>query len=112
MSYVAWGNGILPSTKHLYLLLEPAEDELFQTAEAQGNCKVMCFHPYSDLTLALMSHDEVRTVIDKWAELDDELGKQFTWVQVGLSNCYKMEDGGLSPFKCFFWQEFTETIIG
>lgn len=49
---------------------------------ARGNCKVMCFHPYSDLTLALMSLREIKTVIDKWAELQEQLGKDYKWVQV------------------------------
>jgi len=61
---------------------EQSEDELFQMSGAQGNCKVMCFHPRSDLTLALMSHEEIRTVIDKWAELQEELGRKYSWVQI------------------------------
>lgn len=63
-------------------LLETSDDELFQMSEAQGNCKVMCFHPHSDVTLALMSHDEIRAVIDRWATLDEELGEKYQWVQV------------------------------
>lgn len=44
----------------------------------------MCFHPRSDLTLPLMSQSEVREVIDKWAEINTDLGKKYTWVQVRL----------------------------
>ena len=44
--------------------------------------KVMCFHPWSDLTLPLMSLVEIRAVIDKWAELAAELGASYPWVQV------------------------------
>lgn len=44
--------------------------------------KVMCFHPWSDLTLPLMSLAEIRAVIDKWAELAAELGASYSWVQV------------------------------
>ncbi|XP_067935716.1 galactose-1-phosphate uridylyltransferase-like isoform X2 [Watersipora subatra] len=62
--------------------LAASDDGLFTMSGAQGNCKVMCFHPHSDLTLALMSHDEVRRVIDKWAELYEELGKKYIWVQI------------------------------
>ncbi|KAG8131342.1 hypothetical protein E2320_017891 [Naja naja] len=36
--------------------------------------KVMCFHPWTDLTLPLMSLAEIRRVIDKWAEIAVELG--------------------------------------
>lgn len=44
--------------------------------------KVMCFHPWSDLTLPLMSLAEIRAVIDAWAELATELGASYPWVQV------------------------------
>lgn len=44
--------------------------------------KVMCFHPWSDLTLPLMSLPEIRAVIDTWAELATELGASYPWVQV------------------------------
>lgn len=44
--------------------------------------KVMCFHPWSDLTLPLMSLAEIRAVIDAWAELAVELGASYPWVQV------------------------------
>ena len=63
-------------------VLGDSDDELFQMSGAQGNCKVMCFHPRSDLTLALMSLGEIRTVIDKWADLQEELSRKYTWVQV------------------------------
>uniref|UniRef100_A0A8B9EWI3 Galactose-1-phosphate uridylyltransferase n=1 Tax=Anser cygnoides TaxID=8845 RepID=A0A8B9EWI3_ANSCY len=42
----------------------------------------MCFHPWSDLTLPLMSLAEIRAVIDAWAELAAELGASYPWVQI------------------------------
>lgn len=47
--------------------------------------KVMCFHPWSDVTLPLMQPAEIRKVIDKWADLIVELGAAYTWVQVSTS---------------------------
>lgn len=44
--------------------------------------KVMCFHPWSDVTLPLMKMHEVVKVIDKWAGLVEELGATYPWVQV------------------------------
>ncbi|XP_019373602.1 PREDICTED: galactose-1-phosphate uridylyltransferase isoform X1 [Gavialis gangeticus] len=72
---------------------------LFQSASAQGvwapehwvcshrtsppsPSKVMCFHPWSDMTLPLMALPEIRAVIDKWAELAVELGATYPWVQI------------------------------
>lgn len=42
----------------------------------------MCFHPWSDVTLPLMKNEEVVKVIDKWAEIVEELGTTYPWVQV------------------------------
>ncbi|XP_062870229.1 galactose-1-phosphate uridylyltransferase [Trichomycterus rosablanca] len=55
---------------------------LFQTKAARGVCKVMCFHPWSDITPPLMLPAEIRKVIDKWAELIEELGSTYPWVQI------------------------------
>ncbi|HWR14645.1 MAG TPA: UDP-glucose--hexose-1-phosphate uridylyltransferase [Terriglobales bacterium] len=44
-------------------------------AEAErGICRVICFSPRHDLTLALMTPQEIRTVIDVWASQYQELG--------------------------------------
>lgn len=45
-------------------------------AEAEpGICRVVCYSPRHDLTLAAMTEAEVRTVIDVWVEQYSELGK-------------------------------------
>jgi len=41
------------------------DDPLFQIAPARGNCRVMCFHPKSNLTLPTMSAAEIVVVIDE-----------------------------------------------
>ncbi|XP_016092972.1 galactose-1-phosphate uridylyltransferase-like [Sinocyclocheilus grahami] len=48
----------------------------------RANGEVMCFHPWSDITLPLMQPAEIRKVIDKWADLIVELGAEYTWVQI------------------------------
>jgi UDPglucose--hexose-1-phosphate uridylyltransferase len=58
-------------------------DHPFVRQEAvKGLCRVLCFSPRHDLTLALMSEEEVRRVIDLWAEQAEELGRRFPWVQI------------------------------
>ncbi|KAL5004287.1 hypothetical protein ScPMuIL_017743 [Solemya velum] len=57
-------------------------DSLFKSAPAYGTCEVMCFHPWSDITLPLMLKEEVRSVVDKWAEINTRLGQKFQWVQI------------------------------
>lgn len=61
---------------------EQAADDLFQVQKVQGTCRVICFSPRHDLTLAEMSTAEVRTVVDLWAAQIEELGPTYKWVQV------------------------------
>ncbi len=44
------------------------EDGLLVARPATGRCRVMCFSPRHDLTLAMMSAAEIRPVVDAWAE--------------------------------------------
>lgn len=61
---------------------ESAADDLFQVQKVQGTCRVICFSPRHDLTLAEMSLAEIRTVVDLWATQIAELGPTYQWVQV------------------------------
>lgn len=45
-----------------------SEDELFQMDAARGICKVMCFHPKSNVTIALMKISEIKEVIKRYIE--------------------------------------------
>lgn len=68
------------------LLGEPAEDrgahdDLFRAAPVSGECRVICFSPRHDLTLAQMPHSGIRRVIDLWAEQSADLGQRWKWVQ-------------------------------
>jgi UDPglucose--hexose-1-phosphate uridylyltransferase len=55
---------------------------LLQTQRVQGTCRVICFSPRHDLTLAQMSLPEIRLVVDLWASQIEELGPIYRWVQV------------------------------
>ena len=55
---------------------------LLQAHAQAGTCRVVCFSPRHDLTLAQMSSADIRTVIDTWAEQVTELGQHWRWVQV------------------------------
>jgi UDPglucose--hexose-1-phosphate uridylyltransferase len=49
-----------------------------------GVCRVICFSPQHDLTLARMSVEEIRKVVDVWAEQSAELGarEEIGYVQI------------------------------
>ncbi len=61
---------------------QSANDPLFQVEPVRGECRVICFSPRHDLTLAQMSTPEVRRVVDVWAEQVEDLGRTYRWVQL------------------------------
>jgi UDPglucose--hexose-1-phosphate uridylyltransferase len=60
----------------------PAEHPLLQLQSVQGTNRVICFSPRHNQTLAEMPVDEIRTVVDLWADQTTELGQMYQWVQV------------------------------
>ncbi|XP_041983695.1 galactose-1-phosphate uridylyltransferase [Aricia agestis] len=59
-----------------------ADHPLFQSAQARGTCRVMCFHPDPTKTVPLMTVEEILAVIQEWVNQTSELGARYTWVQV------------------------------
>jgi UDPglucose--hexose-1-phosphate uridylyltransferase len=60
----------------------PSDNPLMYAESVRGTCRVICFSPRHDLTLAQMPRTEIRTVIGVWAEQTAELGATYQWVQV------------------------------
>ncbi|HXI81254.1 MAG TPA: UDP-glucose--hexose-1-phosphate uridylyltransferase [Verrucomicrobiae bacterium] len=58
------------------------EDGLLRAEVEPGTCRVLCFSRRHDLTLAAMTEEDVRAVIDLWADQTAELGASYQWVQV------------------------------
>lgn len=55
---------------------------LLRANTERGTCRVVCFSPRHDLTLAQMSVVDIRTVVDLWSEQLSDLGDQYRWVQI------------------------------
>lgn len=55
---------------------------MLQAEAVTGVCRVLCFDPRHDLTLARASAGQVRSVVDLWADQVDELGREWAHVQV------------------------------
>ena len=58
------------------------ENPLFKIEGVSGTCRVICFSPRHDLTLAEMPAESIRKVIDAWSDEILELGKKYRWVQI------------------------------
>jgi UDPglucose--hexose-1-phosphate uridylyltransferase len=55
---------------------------LFQAEPVSGECRVICFSPRHDLTLAEMSTTDIEKVISLWRDQYAELSSQYDWVQI------------------------------
>jgi len=55
-------------------MVEGQDDELFMISPEQGLCRVICFSPRHDLTLAHMEVPAIRRVVDVWTEQYREIG--------------------------------------
>lgn len=84
-----------PAYKHTYVFVndyaallpntpqaEVDDNLLLRSETEQGTCRVICFSPRHDLTLAEMPLTEIRGVIDTWVTQVEELGESYRWVQV------------------------------
>jgi len=69
---------LLPETP----LVERQDTPLLRYESEQGTCRVVCFSPRHDLTLAEMSRAEIRQVIEVWAQQTTDLGTKHRWVQI------------------------------
>ncbi|ODN42377.1 galactose-1-phosphate uridylyltransferase, partial [Piscirickettsia litoralis] len=58
------------------------QSPLLQQMPASGLCRVMCFSPRHDLSLAQMAPNEIFTVINTWADQMTELSQTYRWVQI------------------------------
>jgi UDPglucose--hexose-1-phosphate uridylyltransferase len=58
------------------------DSPLFRTREVSGECRVICFSPRHDLSLAQMTASEIERVVATWQSQSAELGTRNRWVQV------------------------------
>ncbi|VDP88348.1 unnamed protein product [Echinostoma caproni] len=96
---------------------DPAEDvrmkqdslkknKLFAWTPAHGQCSVMCFHPRSDLTLALMNQNEVLRVIQAWCKVTNECRtkkKGCRWLQIFENRGAAVGSSNMHP-HCQIWE--------
>ena len=60
----------------------PTEDPLFETVDARGTSRVICFSPDHSKTLPELALPEIGGVIDTWCEQVTDLSQRYAWVQV------------------------------
>jgi UDPglucose--hexose-1-phosphate uridylyltransferase len=71
-----------------FAALTPTDDPssyeygLLRAETEAGTCRVLCYTPRHDLDLGRLPHEEMREVVDVWADQTTELGRRYRWVQV------------------------------
>jgi UDPglucose--hexose-1-phosphate uridylyltransferase len=60
----------------------PSQHPLLRAQAQAGECRVLCYSPRHDLSLAELPADGMRAVIDAWAGQTSALEKTWRWVQI------------------------------
>jgi UDPglucose--hexose-1-phosphate uridylyltransferase len=78
------------------------DSDLFRTDPVKGTCRVLCFSPRHDLTLPLMSVQELSDVVEVWCGQLEDLGKTYSWVQIFQNQGEMMGASNPHP-HCQIW---------
>jgi UDPglucose--hexose-1-phosphate uridylyltransferase len=71
---------LLPDT--LQDISSPPVKPLLKTEVVRGTCRVVCFSPRHDLTMAEMETEDIILVIEAWQSQLTELSQDYQWVQI------------------------------
>jgi UDPglucose--hexose-1-phosphate uridylyltransferase len=55
---------------------------LMRAQTVRGTCRVICYSPRHDLSMAQMTPTQIRQVVDLWVTQIRELGSSYRWVQI------------------------------
>ncbi|WP_414979605.1 UDP-glucose--hexose-1-phosphate uridylyltransferase [Congregibacter sp.] len=59
-----------------------SDDALFRASSVEGRCRVICYSPRHDLTLASMDEEQLLAVIRTWADETASLSRDYEHVQI------------------------------
>jgi len=83
--------------------------ELLQAQGFAGRCRVLCFSPNHNLTLARMSEPELRKVVQLWITETNALSERWQWVQVFENNGELMGASNPHPHGQIWASDFLPT---
>ncbi len=109
-----YGDTFVFTNDYSALLPETRGDEignLLKVAPAAGECRVICFSPRHDLTLAEMETTDIRRVVDTWADQTAELGEKWRWVQVFENKGEMMGSSAPHPHGQIWASDFLPSLV-
>jgi UDPglucose--hexose-1-phosphate uridylyltransferase len=86
------------------------EDPLFQSAQAKGVSRVICFSPDHAKTLPELDQAGVSAVIDCWCEQTEDLGRIYPWVQIFENKGAAMGCSNPHPHGQIWASDFIPTL--
>lgn len=89
---------------------ESAGEGLLRTKGVQGECRVICFSPRHDLTLAKMEVPDIARVVDTWADQITDLGGRYQWVQLFENKGAAMGASNPHPHGQLWASDFLPTL--
>ncbi|MDR3688832.1 MAG: UDP-glucose--hexose-1-phosphate uridylyltransferase [Fimbriimonas sp.] len=87
------------------------QDSLLMTEPAGGECRVLCFSPRHDLTLADMDLPDIRKVVDMWADQVTEIGARLKWVQIFENKGASMGASNPHPHGQIWACDYLPTLV-
>ena len=87
------------------------DDPLFCARVQRGLCRVLCFSPRHDLTLAELSVPEIRAVVELWCGQTEELSGTWRFVQVFENKGSSMGASSPHPHGQVWASDFIPTEI-
>ena len=67
---------LLPDVPEFSDIQDIPHDDILRAELERGTCRVVCFHPDHDLTLARMHPQDIQRVVEAWTAQTAELGQQ------------------------------------
>jgi UDPglucose--hexose-1-phosphate uridylyltransferase len=90
---------------------EWTQGELLRAEGVRGECRVICFSPRHDLTLADMQIPDIARVVDAWADQITDLGARYRWVQVFENKGQAMGASNPHPHGQVWACSFLPTLV-
>ena len=84
---------------------------MLRATSVSGECRVICFSPRHDLTLAEMEPGQIRHVVDVWAGQVTELGKKYAYVQLFENKGASMGASNPHPHGQLWTTDYLPTVV-